>query len=169
MPWGEPIWTLFHVMAEQVREARFAEAREGLFQVVKLVGANLPCADCAAHAQSYLASVDWSVLRTKSAFRLFLCGFHNAVNARKGGPLFFPPEDLAARYGALSVSTVVARALFFFEGKHARSNSGLVPNSMSRDRAAHLVRAWFAANSTMLFEPLVVVPVITKEEEDEEE
>jgi len=139
---------MFHTMAEKVRADRYSECREGLFRAVTLIGANLPCPECAEHAQRYLGSVDWSLLRSKDDFRRFLCDFHNNVNARKGFASF-DPANLAERYATAQVGPAVTRALFYFQGKHAVRNMALVPNTMTRDRTVIAVRAWFSENAAL--------------------
>lgn len=142
-------------MAETVREDRFAEARSGILQIVAMMCSNLPCPDCAAHATQYLAAHQQDLMgaQTKDALRLALCAFHNSVNLRKGRLPLFDPADLAATYGRADVAAVAARALFFFQSRHSQPPGVLVPQTLSRDRTAAMVRAWIAANADKLFVP----------------
>lgn len=141
-------------MAETVREDRFVEARADILQVIAMMCSNLPCPDCAAHATQYLAAhQDLRGAHTKDALRLALCAFHNSVNQRKGRLPLFDPADLAATYSHIDVSAAAARALFFFQSRHSAPPGVLVPNTLSRDRTAGMVRTWITANADKLFTP----------------
>lgn len=145
MPWGEPIWTFFHALAEQVVPSRYAECRADLARIVREMSASLPCPECAAHATAYTLRVNWTALNTRDDFRAMLCAYHNSVNARKAQPQF-AVADLAARYGAVDMRFAAARALHYFEGRHSLSNVGLAPHTFQRTRTAAAARAWIAAN-----------------------
>jgi hypothetical protein len=60
MKWGEPIWNLFHVLAEKVKEETFANIREELLNIIYTICANLPCPDCANHATTYMNNINYS-------------------------------------------------------------------------------------------------------------
>lgn len=143
MPWGEPIWTFFHALAEQV--VGYAECRADLARILREMSASLPCPECAAHATAYLSRVNWAALNTRDDLRQMLCAYHNSVNARKGRPQF-DAADLVARYGNVNMRAAAARALHYFEGRHSLSNIGLAPHTFQRTRTAVAVRAWIAAN-----------------------
>jgi hypothetical protein len=143
MPWGEPIWTFFHALAEQV--VGYAECRADLARILREMSASLPCPECAAHATAYLSRVNWAALNTRDDLRQMLCAYHNSVNARKGRAQF-DAADLAARYGNVNMRAAAARALHYFEGRHSLSNIGLAPHTFQRTRTAVAVRAWIAAN-----------------------
>ena len=145
MPWGEPIWTFFHALAEQVVAERYTECRADLARIVREMSASLPCPECAAHATAYTLRVNWAALNTRDDFREMLCAYHNSVNARKAQPQF-AVADLAARYGAVDMRAAAARALHYFEGRHSLSNVGLAPHTFQRTRTAAAARAWIAAN-----------------------
>lgn len=153
MPWGEPIWTFFHALAEQVVPARYAECRADLARIVREMSASLPCPECAAHATAYTQRVNWAALNTRDEFREMLRTYHNSVNARKGRAQF-AAADLAARYGAVDMRAAAARALHYFEGRHSLSNVGLAPHTFQRTRTAAAVRAWIAANVDVRLLPL---------------
>jgi hypothetical protein len=161
MYWGEPCWQFFHVMAETVREDRFAVARSDILQIIAMMCSNLPCPDCAAHATQYLAAHQGlRGANTKDALRLALCAFHNSVNQRKGRLPLFDPADLAATYGRANVTDVAARALFFFQSRHSAPPGVLVPNTLSRDRTAAMVRAWITANADKFCVAAAIAPVV---------
>ena len=80
--WGPATWTLFHTLAEKVKDANFNDVKADLFAYVKRICANLPCPDCAAHATQIISKLSPDQFATKQSFKLFLLHFHNSVNAR---------------------------------------------------------------------------------------
>lgn len=135
--WGEPTWTFLHVLAERVDPAQYAHFREELLHVVRSVGANLPCPECAGHASAFLARADARFLPTKQHFRHFLCDFHNSVNARLNYPPF-DPLALADRYAAGEFAPAAARFLRTFEAGGAPLHGG----SFQRTQVARFLRSW---------------------------
>ncbi len=91
--WGPPIWTLFHVIAVNIKEEKFNILGIQFFNLIKKICANLPCPDCSLHATTFLSSVNFSHIKTKEDLINLLYVFHNFVNKRKNKP-FFNGSDL---------------------------------------------------------------------------
>ncbi len=155
-PWGEPTWTFLHVLAERVDEWQFGAARDELIHTVRTVCANLPCPDCAGHAQAFLARADTrGALLSKDHFRYFLCGFHNTVNARLGRPPFNPQwlGDTFAAHDFPRAASRMLRAWAAAAAAAARSGVGPLPGSFARSRAVAALQEWCSQRGPVLFSP----------------
>lgn len=139
MPWGEPFWTFFHTFAERIRPDAFVALREEIFDLVRGICANLPCPNCTAHATEYMRRTDWAAIRNKDNFRIFLCQFHNHVNARnKYAP--FDPLALSDTYANIPFGAAANRFLFFFQQKH--SSTLLNNNTFAIANIADKLHKW---------------------------
>jgi hypothetical protein len=81
--WGPPIWTLFHVLAQKIREDKYVELGPQLFFFIKRISRYLPCPDCSNHATSFLNKIDGSKLKSKADLINTIYVMHNLVNMRK--------------------------------------------------------------------------------------
>ena len=81
--WGPPIWTLFHCLAEKIKDEDFPTIGPQIVRYIKQICTNLPCPECSQHATQFLSKVTPSSLNTKQKLQHFLCVFHNSVNKRK--------------------------------------------------------------------------------------
>lgn len=86
--WGPPIWTLFHTLAEKMREDKFSQIGIPLFHMIRKICTNLPCPDCSQHATQFFSRINMSLIRSKANLRHLLFFFHNQVNKRKNKPPF---------------------------------------------------------------------------------
>jgi hypothetical protein len=86
--WGPAVWTLFHTLAEKIREDMYPYLSRQLFNIIVRICNYLPCPDCSADASVFLAKIKISDLKTKEQFKNTFYLFHNYVNAKKRKPLF---------------------------------------------------------------------------------
>lgn len=86
--WGPSIWTLFHTLAEKVREDAYPIVLPGLFNIITKICKYLPCPECSRDATIFLAKINYTQLKTKREFINNFYLFHNYVNAKKRKPLF---------------------------------------------------------------------------------
>ena len=86
--WGKPIWHLFHVLAEKIKEEKYPLLYRELFSQVYQISSLLPCNECATHAKHFLSKIKVDNLKTKKDFQSMLFVFHNSVNNRTKSPLF---------------------------------------------------------------------------------
>jgi hypothetical protein len=143
MKWGEPIWNLFHLLAEKVREESFLTIREELLNLIYTVCANLPCPDCANHAVSYMNGINYKTIQTKAQLQDMLFTFHNSVNIRKGFYLF-PKEKLSERYSNMKTISVLHIFMFHFKDKH--KSIRMIANDFHRSKIAENLKQWFNLN-----------------------
>ena len=56
--WGPCTWYLFHTLAEKVKDEQFLKLKNGFISIIKRICSNLPCPECAEHAQHKLKSLN---------------------------------------------------------------------------------------------------------------
>jgi len=86
--WGPSTWSLFHTLAEKIREDTYAFIYPTLFNLFTRICKYLPCPECANDATIFLAKINLSDLKTKLQFKNTFYLFHNYVNAKKRKRLF---------------------------------------------------------------------------------
>ena len=86
--WGPPIWKLFHVLIEKIKDDSFKNIYLSLFNHIKRICSYLPCPECSKHATHFLSTVKMEQISNKIDFKHMLHYFHNKVNLRKKKPLF---------------------------------------------------------------------------------
>ena len=95
--WGNNMWYLFHTIAHKIKESEFAAEKSKIIDILKSICKNLPCPDCSADATTLLNKVDFSSIKSKEDFKLFLFKFHNHVNHKLKKPEFLL-EELDKKY-----------------------------------------------------------------------
>ena len=141
--WGEPFWNLFHILAEKVKESEFSKIRVSLLNLIYTICSNLPCPDCTNHAMHYLNGLNFNNIKTKDNLKDMLFNFHNAVNARKGFPIF-PKCDLDPRYSQGNV--IIAIEIFLKHYKMRYGSIRMIADDMHRDRLSKKFIEWFREN-----------------------
>jgi len=143
--WGKPFWTLFHVMAEKVKESDFQRIRAELLSLIYLICSNLPCPDCTTHAVTYLNGINFNAIKTKEDLKNMLFEFHNSVNARKGYALF-PRSDLERKYRSGTTRVIIENFLDHFKSRPYSVR--LFTDTLHRDRVMKKLITWFESNIT---------------------
>jgi hypothetical protein len=85
--WGPPIWTLFHTLAEKIKEEEFTTLMPQIIFNIRKICSALPCPECSQHAMEFFKKVNVAGIKSKEDLRNLLCLFHNLVNKRKGKSL----------------------------------------------------------------------------------
>jgi len=143
MRWGEPIWFLFHTLAQKIKEENFAAIKDELWNTILTICGNLPCPACADHALSYMKKIQPSAIRTKQDLKMLLFSFHNEVNLRKGFSLF-PLDQLEDKYSKANTVNIIQYFINAFEDKHKSIH--MIANDMHRARITKKLKEWFQAN-----------------------
>ena len=143
MKWGEPTWNFLHILAEKVKDEYFASIREELLDVVYTVCSNLPCPDCAEHASAYMNGINYKYIKTKEQLKNMLYSFHNAVNQKKGFPLF-PRDQLEGQYRSMPLIPTINLFMYHFQDKHRSIR--MIANDFHRSRMASKLKGWFQNN-----------------------
>ena len=140
MIWGQPIWLLFHTLAEKVDETKFHDIRKELLRIVYTISINLPCPTCAEHAKTYLDGVNFNVIQTKGDLKRFMFQFHNNVNERKGFPIF-PMSELDNKYSKANTRNIIYNFLNSFNKKN--KSIRLLADDLQRQRIIKMLNEWF--------------------------
>jgi len=143
MAWGEPIWFLFHTLAEKVKQDHFSIVRKELLDTIYSICRSLPCPTCAEHASSYLNGINFNTLRTKEELKQMLFDFHNEVNAKKGFPLFLR-SDLDEKYSKANTLNIIQHFMIQFKNKH--KSIRMIANDFYRSNLIVVLKAWFNEN-----------------------
>ena len=141
--WGPPIWTLFHTLAEKVKEEHYMTVAPNLVGFIKRICSLLPCPDCQDHATQY-----WRVTRynltSKDRLKEFLFNFHNEVNKRKSYPQ--QNMDVLNVYKTNNLSQVYNNFVLVFM---SRTTSRLMADSLHRKRLIDEFKTWLLKNAQM--------------------
>lgn len=143
MKWGEPTWFFLHTMAEKVKPEYFDTIRQGFLGQISAICRNLPCPDCANHAARYLDGSNFNRIQTKDDLINFLYDFHNAVNTKKGIPLF-PKEQLHEKYSKANTVNIINYFIVHFTDKS--KSIRMISNDMYRARIINTLKTWLNAN-----------------------
>jgi hypothetical protein len=143
LKWGEPIWFLFHTLAEKVKEEYFLQIRQELINIIVSICSNLPCPKCTAHATQYLQKVNFNSIQTKSDFKKLLFLFHNEVNKNKNLPLF-PYNDLDDKYSKANTKNIIQ--YFISEYSKTDFNVTMLSENMQRGMIIDKLKKWFIDN-----------------------
>ena len=131
MKWGEPIWFLFHTLAEKIKDEHFQAKKYELITLIRSICANLPCPMCTEHAVKYTSKLNIESIKSKMDWKKFLFAFHNEVNSRKNFPEF-PYDELDAKYK--SASTVRVINYFIHSYKEKSKSAHMISTEMGRMR-----------------------------------
>lgn len=143
MKWGQPIWFLFHTLAEKVKVDDFPYIKKELFNNIVLICKNLPCPTCASHATDFMSKVNFNVINTKEELKTLLFQFHNVVNHKKGFPIFTRVE-LDEKYSKAVTMNIINNFLIHFQNKHRSIQ--MIADDMYRQRLSLLLKDWFITN-----------------------
>lgn len=143
MKWGEPIWFLFHTLAEKIKEEHFSSKKSEIINLVKSICANLPCPKCTDHAITYMKKMNIDSIKSKQDWKDFLYKFHNEVNKRKNFPEF-PHNELDEKYQR--ANTVNAINYFLATYREKSGSVQMIATEMSRMRVLRNVQQWLKNN-----------------------
>ena len=139
--WGPPIWTLFHCLAEKIKEEKFAELGPQIYSFIVQICKTLPCPDCSAHASQFLSKINPATITSKDILRSILFTFHTNVNTRKKKPKF--DNALLTKYKSLNL--IIAFKNFTI-AYNSRGNMKQLNESFHRTRLVKHFTQWMIAN-----------------------
>jgi len=141
MMWGEPIWFLFHTLAQKVKDESFPLVRAELLNNIYAICANLPCPVCTNHAVEYMNKINFNAIKTKDDLIKMLFVFHNEVNKRKGLPLFDYTEVETKYSRAITVKIIQN----FFNNYDVKSkNVRMLANEFHKKKLVANLKVWFS-------------------------
>jgi hypothetical protein len=149
--WGPCVWYLFHTLSYHIKDANAVEFEKTKTEFIKFafrIATNLPCPECSQHATQFVSRVNPASIKTKDQLNGLFIDFHNAVNRRKGKPVF-TREEAYAKYKTANVRLVIE---YFFQiyGKKT-VNVKLMVNNFQKDILLSEFRAWVTQNTVMFY------------------
>jgi hypothetical protein len=154
--WGPPIWIFFHSLAEKLKDESFSEIGSQIFYFIRRICSSLPCPECTQHAVFFLSKINFSLIKSKEAFKLMLCLFHNIVNQRKKLPLF-PPQKLTETYSRVNILEAFNG---FVRVYHTKGNMKMLADALPRKMVIMDLRKWLGANLRHFTPPIPLYPLL---------
>jgi hypothetical protein len=143
--WGPAIWYLFHTLSFKMREEHFHQLKDELLGHFICICSNLPCPECAQHAQQELKHLDKSKITNKKELCMYFIYFHNKVNARTKKKIF-TFDEFILKYKNSITRNVVAN--FFIVLSKSDHNVKLMTNSFYKSAAILELRKWLNMNAS---------------------
>ena len=122
--WGPAVWYLFHTLSFKIREVHFHELKDELLTHFISICNNLPCPECAEHAQQEITN--------KKELCMYFIYFHNKVNVRTKKKIF-TIDEFVLKYKNSVTRNVVAN--FFIVLSKPDHNVKLMTNSFYKSTA----------------------------------
>ena len=149
--WGPCVWYMFHTLSYHIKDTNAVEFEKTKNEFIKFtfrIATNLPCPECSQHAAQFVNRVNPASIKTKDQLNGLFIDFHNAVNHRKGKPVF-TREEAYAKYKTANVRLVIE---YFFQiyGKKT-VNVKLMVNNFHKDMLLSEFRAWVTQNTAMFY------------------
>jgi hypothetical protein len=141
--WGPCTWYLFHTLAEKVKDEHFSNLKNSLISIIKRICSNLPCPECAGHAQHKLSSLNINNIRGKRDLQMMLLSFHNEVNKRLKKPLF-TEQQMDEKYKTANTGNIIQ--YFLQTWQKPNSNPKLLTVSLHKNQAIKAFTNWWSEN-----------------------
>ena len=141
--WGGPTWTLFHVLAEKIKEEEYSSLYRELFSQIYQISSLLPCNECSGHAKLFLSKIKVDNLKTKNDMINMLYVFHNSVNARTQSKLF--KYDELTKYKTMNI---ISAFNTFSRNFNTNGNMKLITENFHRKQFLINFRKWLMTNIT---------------------
>jgi hypothetical protein len=143
--WGPAVWYLFHTLAFKIKNEKFNEMKNSLLDFFVLISANLPCPECAEHAQQETKNLDKSKITNKKELCTYFLNFHNKVNVRTKKKEFTMQEYIA-KYNKAVTRNVISN--FFITMSKSDHNVKLMINSFYKSNAVSSLKKWIIQNAS---------------------
>ena len=86
--WGPLIWKVLHCITIKIKDEAFPNERNSLIYIISGICANLPCPQCASHANGIIKKYKLKDVKTKNDIIKFVYFMHNQVNKRLNKQIF---------------------------------------------------------------------------------
>ena len=141
--WGPCTWYLFHTLAEKVKDEQFLKLKNGFISIIKRICSNLPCPECAEHAQHKLKSLNMNNILSKRDLQMMLLSFHNDVNKRVHHPVF-TEQQMDEKYKTANTGHIIQ--YFLQTWQKPNSNPKLLTVSLHKNQAIKEFIRWWSTN-----------------------
>jgi hypothetical protein len=143
--WGPAIWYLFHTLSYKIKPNHFHEIKDELLVHFISICSNLPCPECADHAQQELKHLDKSKITNKKELCMYFIHFHNKVNVRTKKKIF-TFDEFISKYQSAVTRNVIAN--FFIVLSKSDHNIKLMTNSFHRSTVIYELKKWLSMNAS---------------------
>lgn len=137
--WGPAVWYLFHTLSFKMREEHFHQLKDELLGHFISICGNLPCPECAQHAQQELKHLDKSKITNKKELCIYFINFHNKVNHRNKKKLF-TFDEFVLKYKTSVTRNVITN--FFINMTKTDHNVKLMTNSFYKSNVMSSLNKW---------------------------
>ncbi len=161
--WGPPVWTLFHVLAENINESYYKMIAAGLFGLIRRTCLYLPCPECSKDATNILNNVNPQSIQTKQGLINTMYLFHNQVNSKKKKMLFNFSQ--MSKYKNINMIKVFNN---FASVYNTTGNMKLIAESFQRKLILADFRKWFIKHIRLFVNPLITNVITSNENKTNE-
>lgn len=141
--WGPCTWYLFHTLAEKVKDESFPLIKDSLISLIKRICSNLPCPECAGHAEQKIGTLNVNGIRNKRDIQLMLLSFHNEVNQRIKNPLF-TEKQMDEKYKTANTAKVIQYFVQIWQKPNP--NPKLLTGSFHKSQVIKELIGWWSTN-----------------------
>lgn len=140
--WGQATWLFLHSFSCKVKEEYFYSVKDEMIKIFKELCQVLPCPYCQEHAKHFVATNDFSKIKTRFDYIVMIWSFHNIVNKRTGKKFY--SFDNMNMYN----KSILKNVVIYFEINFMRpiNNQRLLMDSLGRDRAVKHIKTFINNN-----------------------
>jgi len=140
--WGTATWLFLHSFSCKVKEEHFDSIKNEMIIIFKELCQVLPCPYCQEHGKHFIATNDFSKIKTKFDYIVMIWSFHNNVNKRTGKNIY--TFDRMNIYN----KSILRNVIIYFEINFMRpfNNQRLLMDSLGRDRAVKHIKTFINNN-----------------------
>lgn len=80
--WGPIIWKVLHCITMKIKDEEFPQEKECIIKMIINICSNIPCPNCASHANGIINKYRMREIKTKNDLIKFVYYMHNLVNER---------------------------------------------------------------------------------------
>lgn len=139
--WGNATWTLFHTLAEKVKEESFSVVGLEIFSLIYRISSFLPCPECSMHAKKFLSKTKPETLKTKEDLINLMYIFHNVANKNQKKELFnFENINIYKKKNLIQVYNT------FINSYKTNGNMKLLTETFQRQLIVKNFKSWIIKN-----------------------
>ena len=142
--WGPITWTLFHTMAEKIKDDKFTKYFPHLWKHFTKICHSLPCPSCSDHATIYVKRYKVTQFTNKNIFKKFIHQFHNEVNINTNKPFY--NLDVLEMYQTKNLSQVFNDFIIEWNYQMNQKNMNLIAHNFIRKQTIKDFHLWFYSN-----------------------
>jgi hypothetical protein len=140
--WGQATWLFLHSFSCKVKEEHFDSVKNEMIKIFKEICNVLPCPYCQEHARHFIATNDFSKIKTKLDYIIMIWSFHNIVNKRTGKKIY--------NFDNINIynKSFLRNIIIYFENNFMRpiNNQRLLMDSLGRSLVIKHVKTFIYTN-----------------------